>query len=365
MTSRLPGLAVIGCGYWGSKHTRVIWEMPQARLAMAVDQSQERRDYLREKYGSVEVTGDAEAAFNSDDVNGVVIATPVSTHFELARQALLAGKHVLVEKPMVTRSSEAEELIALAEARQLVLMVGHTYEYHPAVTYLRNLIRSGSLGQIHYINSSRLNLGLFQPDTNVLWDLAPHDLSIIFSLLGQAPVSVSATGQCHILPQVEDVAYALVRLANGVTAHVHVSWLDPVKVRQVTVVGSTGMAVFNDVAAEQQVQIYDKRFTIAPAGDGYADFRSGYHYGDVVLPRIPSGEPLTLECEDFARSIVNGTRPVADGYSGLRVVQALEAATRSLHADGRAEPIALPEPVVLAAQGQLGLVENGHYAADK
>jgi predicted dehydrogenase len=305
---------------------------------LAADARSERLDYIRSEYPGVAVTRSFEAVLANDEVDGVIIATPISTHFALARAALEAGKHVLVEKPLAQTSAQCMELIAIAEARDLTLMVGHTFEYHPAVTFIRQMISRGDVGEVYYVDSRRLNLGLYQPDANVLWDLAPHDLSIIFALLGSEMEGISAWGSAHVLPEVEDIVYAKMRLANGVSAHLHVSWLDPVKVRQVTVVGSEAMVVFDDVLVSEKVRIYDKRFKPTTNGDSYADFHSAYHNGDVHVPPISSAEPLKLEVLDFIHAMETGQQPRANGRSGLRVVKALEAASRSVRAAALSRP---------------------------
>jgi predicted dehydrogenase len=248
----------------------------------------------------------------------------------LARAVLQAGKHALVEKPLAMTSAQCRELNAIAEERKRVLMVGHTFEYHPAVCFMRQMIQSGSLGELYYIDSRRLNLGLYRQDANVLWDLAPHDLSIIFFLLEEVPQTIGAWGCAHVLPDVEDVVYAKMGFKSGPTAHVHVSWLDPVKVRQITIVGSDAMLVFDDVQPSEKVRVYQKRFRPRIDGDSYADFQSAYHHGDVHIPAISSSEPLKLEVLDFVNAIMTGERPRADGLHGLRVVEALEAASASL-----------------------------------
>lgn len=339
-----PRIAVVGCGYWGSKHVRVIHEARSAQLALAVDSCPERLDYVRATYPGVATARDFEAVLGQD-IDGVVLATPVSTHHALAKQALQAGKHVLVEKPLATSSAECRELIELAARQERVLMVGHTFEYHPAVVYLRQLVQSGELGNIYYIDCARLNLGLFQRDINVLWDLAPHDLSIIFYLLDQAAYSVSAQGNSHVLPNIVDVAFAHLAFPGSISAHLHVSWLDPCKVRRVTIVGSRAMVVFNDMALSEKIRIYDKRFTATSEGDRYSDYQSGYHHGQVVIPPISNAEPLCLEVEDFVAGIVTGQRVRSDGASALRVVEALEAASRSLAYQGSVE--ALPASLSL------------------
>ena len=325
-----PLLAVIGCGYWGAKHIRVSCDIREARMSMAADPRPDRLEYIHSKYPSVAVSRDIDAILNNPSIDGVIIATPVVTHFELARAVLQAGKHVLVEKPLAVTSAQCRELNAIAEERNRVLMVGHTFEYHPAVCFMRQMIQSGALGELYYIDSRRLNLGLYRQDTNVLWDLAPHDLSIIFFLLEEVAQSIGAWGCAHVLPDVEDVVYAKLGFKSGVAAHVHVSWLDPVKVREITIVGSDVMVVFDDVQPSEKVRVYQKRFSPRIDGDSYADFQSAYHHGDVHIPAISNIEPLKLEVLDFVNAIVTGKRPRADGVRGLQVVEALEAATACL-----------------------------------
>ena len=325
-----PLLAVIGCGYWGAKHIRVACDIRDAGMSMAADLRPDRLEYVRSQYPSVAVSRDIGAVLNSPSIDGVIVATPVETHFELARAVLQAGKHALVEKPLAMTSAQCRELNAIAEERKRVLMVGHTFEYHPAVGFMRQMIQSGSLGELYYIDSRRLNLGLYRQDANVLWDLAPHDLSIIFFLLEEVAQNIGAWGCAHVLPDVEDVVYAKMGFKSGATAHVHVSWLDPVKVRQITIVGSDAMLVFDDVQPSEKVRVYQKRFRPRIDGDSFADFQSAYHHGDVHIPAISNSEPLKLEVLDFVNAIMTGERPRADGVHGLRVVEALEAASACL-----------------------------------
>jgi predicted dehydrogenase len=348
-----PSLAVIGCGYWGSKHIRVGHDLG-ARMSMAADMRADRLDYVQSQYPSVAVSRDFDAILNNASVDGVIVATPAATHFQLARAVLQAGKHVLVEKPLAMTSAQCRELIAVAEERKRVLMVGHTFEYHPAVGFMRQMIRSGSLGELYYIDSRRLNLGLYRPDANVLWDLAPHDLSIVFFLLEEVAQSIGAWGCAHVLPDVEDVVYAKLGFKSGPTAHVHVSWLDPVKVRQITVVGSDAMLVFDDVEPSEKVRVYQKRFSPRINGDSYADFQSAYHHGDVHIPAISSSEPLKLELLDFVNAIMTGGQPRANGAHGLRVVEALEAASECLRLDDKHDSNGKYQPTFRRRNGSAG-----------
>ena len=352
-----PSLAVVGCGYWGAKHIRVSCDISNARVSMAADLHPDRLEYVHSQYPSVAVTRDIGALLNNPSVDGVIVATPVVTHFELARAALQAGKHVLVEKPLAMTSAQCRELNAIAEERKRVLMVGHTFEYHPAVGFMRQMIQSGSLGELYYIDSRRLNLGLYREDANVLWDLAPHDLSIIFFLMEEAAKTIGAWGCAHVLPDVEDVVYAQMGFKSGATAHVHVSWLDPVKVRQITIVGSDAMLVFDDVQPSEKVRVYQKRFRPRIDGDTYADFQSAYHHGDVHIPAISNSEPLKLEVLDFVNAITTGKRPRTDGLCGLRVVEALEAATACLRRNHKHASNGKDQPMLRRRNGSVGVSE--------
>lgn len=348
----LPGegqikVGVVGYGYWGPKLVRNLSELRQAALTWVADLDVGRLDRLRAHYPALRTTQDYDALLRSD-VEAVVVATPIRTHYRLARAALLAGKHVLVEKPLTASAREADELIALAEQRDLRLMVGHTFEYNGAIRALREVVRSGQLGQLYYVDAARLNLGLFQTDINVIWDLAPHDLSILLYVLGLDPLAVSARGAANVRPGIHDVAYLELHFPNGLLAHLHLSWLDPCKVRRVTVVGSKKMAVCNDVADDEKLRIYDKGVERPYETDQFADFHLAYRYGDVTIPHLAFPEPLRLQCEHFIDCIRTGARPQSDGRVGAKVVRILEAADRSLGHGGAREPIDLAPAASLA-----------------
>lgn len=333
-------VGIIGCGYWGPKHIRVFHELPEANLKIVCDLDEERLGQIQNQYSYVNTTTSI-ADFFQDDLDAVVISTPVCTHYKLTKEALLHDKHVLVEKPLTSNSHEARELIELADSQNRVLMAGHIYEYHPAVSYLRNLIKSGELGEIYAIDADRLNLGLFRPDVNVLWDLAPHDISIILSLLDKDPIAVSARGSGHIDDDICDVSYMELLFNNGTTANIHVSWLDPRKVRQVTIVGSKKMAIYDDISDAEKIRIYDKGLAFSIDDNGSATGTLRYRYGDVTIPFISGGEPLKLECSHFLQSIIEGKKPMSDGWAGLKVVTILEKANKSLNNGGHRE--ILPE----------------------
>lgn len=322
------GIGVIGCGYWGPKDIRVISEMPNARVVMAADLSSLRLQSIKEQYPEIHTTCDLDELLDSPAVDAVIVATPIRTHHRLARAALLKRKHVLVEKPLAASAQECDDLIDLADTVGRQLMVGHTFQFNPAVDKLRELIASGDLGRIFYIDCSRLNLGLFQRDVNVLWDLAPHDISILLHILGMEPRSVSARGASHLMKSIVDLAQVDMVFPDDILAHVRVSWLDPMKTRRITVVGSRKMAVFDDMA-DEKLRIYDKRVAMRVA-DGETDPCFDYHHGDIEVPTLDQTEPLRIQMEHLVDSIVSGKRPISDGRAGARVVSIIEAADASL-----------------------------------
>jgi len=346
----MVNVGIIGCGYWGAKHVRIFNTLPDARLTIVCDQDKEKLNQVREQYPYVARTSDYRDLF-SDSVDALVIATPVSTHYNFAREALLHGKHVLAEKPLTASNKEAVELVKLAKKQNRVLMVGHTFIYHPAVDYLRQLIQSGELGEILYIDTARLNLGLIRPDVNVIWDLAPHDISIILYILDKEPISVRASGAAHFDPTVHDVAYLELKFDKEVLAHIHVSWLDPCKVRRVTIVGSRKMAVYNDISDSEKIRIYDKGINIPTDNDNFAGWPPRYRFGDVLIPFISNAEPLKMEGSEFVRCVIEGKNPKSDGWAGLRVVNILETAQRSLMNGGGHQKLRtlLPDSVPVSA----------------
>jgi len=332
-------VGVIGCGYWGPKLARNFHELPEAALEWACDFRQDRLDHLKGLYPQVRTTHDYRDLLRSD-VDAVVIATPVSTHHRLALEALRAGKHVLVEKPIAASVQEAEEIVAEGERQGRVVMVGHTFEYNPAVEAVKAIIASGELGEIYYVNGTRVNLGLFQPDINVVWDLAPHDISILLFVLGLDPENVSARGGVYVQQRkgIHDVAYLTFYFPNGVLADVRVSWLDPCKIRHYTVVGSEKMLVYDDIA-ENKILIYDKGVEVPPYSDTEEEFHLSYRYGEAVPYPVNWGEPLKAECQHFLDCIREGKEPRSSGRIGLKVVKVLEAAQRSLLNGGVREDI--------------------------
>lgn len=332
-------VGVIGCGYWGPKLARNFHEIDEAELAWVSDLDPERLDHMTDRYPHVCATQDHRELLGSD-VDAVVIATPVSTHHDLAVEAMRAGKHVLVEKPMAASVAEAQDIVAEGERLDRVVMVGHTFEYNPAVEAVKEIIASGELGEIYYINGIRVNLGLFQPDINVVWDLAPHDVSILRFVLGMNPLEVSARGGTYVQHRegVHDVAYVTLYFPDGVMATVQVSWLDPNKIRRYTIVGSKKMLVYDDIA-EDKVLIYDKGVDKPPYSDTVEEFHLSYRYGDVTPYPVAWGEPLKAECRHFLSCIDQGNEPRSSGKVGLRVVQVLESANKSLLNGGLRETI--------------------------
>lgn len=327
-------VAVVGCGYWGSKHVRVLHSIAGVNRVVAVDGDEGILRNLAVHHPSIRSVSSFSEII--DAVDAVIVATPPRTHATVAKLALEAGCHVLVEKPMATSVTEAEELVALADDKDLVLMSGHTFEHNPAVWKLREIIQRGDLGQVFHVNTARLNLGLFQGDVNVVWDLAPHDVSILNFILDSRPNRVSAWAGAHAHHHVEDVAYLRLHFDDlGLAAQIHVSWLDPCKVRRVTVVGSRKMAVYDDLAEDERIKVFDKGVAEDDVHHGAGSDDAGrrpaaYRQGGTESPFVDFREPLLVEDEAFVRSALTGTRPSSDGRSGLAVVQILAAAQQSL-----------------------------------
>jgi predicted dehydrogenase len=303
-----------------------------ASLEYIVDLSAETRAAMAKLYPHATVTAELSEALNDPRVQGVVVAVGVRDHFDVARTALEAGKHTFVEKPLTPTAAESEELIRIAESRGLKLMVGHILRHHPAVAYMRNMIADGEISPL-YLYTQRVNLGVVRRENNAWWSLAPHDISIACDLLDAEPVSVSVCGQSYLQSGIEDVCFATVRFAGGRMAHIHVSWLDPHKIRKVTLVGAKKMVVFDDMDAQEKIRIYDKGAEVKEGVNDFADAIT-LRIGDIHIPKVGSQEPLGLECGHFLDAIRNGTKPLCDGHDGLRVVKVLEAGARSLRQGG-------------------------------
>lgn len=334
MTQDKVRIALIGCGYWGPNLARNFSLVEHGELALCADLDDQALARLQRQFPQVEMTTDVMAVLERPDIDAIALATPARTHATLALQALAAGKHVFVEKPLAMNTTDAQAMVAAATAQQRTLMVGHIFEYHPAVQYIKDLLDSGELGDLYYLYSTRVNLGRVQTDINALWSIAPHDVSIMLHLVGRLPAQVTARGQSFLNGTVEDVVFVTLEFASGALGHVHASWLDPSKTRQLTVVGSRKMVVYDDVAAEGKVKIYDKG--VYRKGEaGYGEFQYKVHSGDIMMPRLEMTEPLRLECQHFVDCVRSGSQPLTDGFNGLRVVRVLQAAQNSLESGGR------------------------------
>jgi len=329
-------VGVIGYGYWGPNLVRNFSEVAGAQIAAVSDFSADRLALVRRRYPGVTTTGDCGEMIQDPSIDAVVIATPVSSHFELAMRALEQGKHVLVEKPLAGTSSEAALLIEAAERRRLVLMVDHTFVYTAAVRKIRELVSSGALGDVYYYDSVRVNLGLFQHDVNVIWDLAVHDLAILEYVIAERPCAVSATGMSHVPGGLANIAYVTAFFENNLIAHIHVNWLAPVKLRRTLIGGSQRMIVYDDLEPSEKVKIYDKGITVKSNGpESVYKVLIGYRTGDMLAPQLDLTEALRTEAQHFVQCIEEGSRPVTDGGAGLQVVRLLEAATHSMNHRGQ------------------------------
>lgn len=345
-------VGVVGCGFWGPNLIRNFKSLPECRLALVCDLNPDRLAHMRNLYPEVATTNNFEDLVCCPDLDAVAIATPVWLHFDLARKSLLAGKHVLIEKPMASSVAQCEELIHLASSKNLTLMVGHTFIYAPAVRKIKQIVDSGDIGEVYYIGSRRLNMGLFQKDINVAWDLAPHDLSIILYVLQENPISVNCQGKAHVMPKIEDVTSMVLNFPNGSFATIWSSWLDPNKVREMVIVGSKKMIVYDDIEPLEKIKIYDKRVETPPHYNTFAEFQYSYHYGDMYSPYIKHEEPLKLECQHFLECIRNGSTPLTSGVAGLHVIQILEASSASLRMGGAKVDLPFLAPQMLSGETQ-------------
>ena len=329
------GIGVIGYGYWGPNLVRNFAECQGAAVRMVCDLRPAQLEKVQRRYPGVRVTTHPADVWNDPEVDAVVVATPVDRHFELAMASLQAGKHVLVEKPMTSTSEQANRLIDEAAKRRLVLMVDHTFVYTGAVRKMRELLETGELGDVYYYDSVRVNLGLFQHDVNVLWDLAVHDLSIMDFVLQQQPVAVSATGFAHVQGRPENIAYMTMFFDGSLIAHVNVNWLSPVKVRRTLLGGSRRMVVFDDLEASEKIKVYDRGISLNPSPENVYQMLIGYRAGDMWAPQIAVSEALTVEAAHFVACIRDGAQPITGGEAGLHVVRLLEAATESMAKQGQ------------------------------
>ncbi|MCJ7563468.1 MAG: Gfo/Idh/MocA family oxidoreductase [Candidatus Aminicenantes bacterium] len=332
-------IAQIGCGYWGINLLRCFLQNPRVSLVGVAELSQKRIGDLAKRYPAIPATSEHRELINGP-ADAVVIATPAANHFELAKECLLKDKHVFVEKPIALNVRDAEELVRLAEGRNLRLMVGHTFEYNAAVRMLRNYLEKGEVGEVYYLYGARLNLGRVQSDINAMWSLAPHDLSILLYILQKMPVAVAARGFSFLQPGIEDIVFMILDFPGDVHAHIHVSWLDPNKARLLTVVGSEKMIVYDDTSLDAKIRIFDKGITRNAVDqslgeyDSFEKFQLILRAGDVAVPHFIFPEPLQVECDHFVECIEKRQTPLTDGRDGLHVVNILEAAQQSLKSGG-------------------------------
>ncbi|HDL02973.1 MAG TPA: Gfo/Idh/MocA family oxidoreductase [candidate division Zixibacteria bacterium] len=329
-------IGIIGCGYWGPNLVRNFNALEDARVVGVSDLRPERLEYISRLYPHIKIISrDCNDILHNSGIDAVVIATPVSTHFTLGMEALENGKHILMEKPMTATTEQAEVLIETAERKNLTLMVDHTFIYTGAVRKIKELVASGELGDLYYFDSVRVNLGLFQSDVNVIWDLAPHDVSIMDHLLDQPPRMISAMGVAHFGGGIENMAYISVLYDSGLIGHVHVNWLAPVKVRKTLICGSKKMIVYDDVEPSEKVKVYNKGVDYIKKREEAYDILIQYRTGDMLAPRLELIEALNLVAGEFYDSVNDGRRPLTDGAAGLRVVKILEAANNSLKQGGK------------------------------
>lgn len=330
--SEVLRFGVIGYGYWGPNVVRNLDQLDKADVLGVSDLSASARKRVQKAYPHLEVISDPAELLSSTEIDAIAVVTPVWTHFELAKAALENGKHVFVEKPFTSTTAQAEELIELAARKNLKIMVDHTFLFTPAVRKIRQLLNEDALGRLYYYDSTRVNLGLFQHDVNVIWDLAPHDLSIMDHLISQRPEAIVATGQSH-LNGFEDMAFLTLYFPDKIIAHINVNWLSPVKIRTTLIGGEKKMLVWNDQAADDQIKIYDRGVTVT-SPEGVYNLLVNYRSGDMLAPRIERGEALTNELNYFVDCITNDETPMNDGQAGMRVVKMLEASSKSVRQRG-------------------------------
>jgi len=355
--SKPTEVGVVGCGYWGPNLVRNFRALPDCRLKSICDVSEDRLRHLKSLYPEVTAETKIDKLLEDSDLDAMVIATSVRHHFPMAKAALLAGKHTLIEKPLAASVEQCEELIAIAKKQGLVLMVGHTFLYSPAVRKIKEIIDRNDIGEIRYISARRLNLGLFQKDINVAWDLAPHDISIILYIMKEVPFSINCRGAAHITPGIEDVTSMNLHFSDQKSATIQSSWLDPKKVREMPIVGSERMIVYDDLSTQEKIKIYDVHVKRPPHYDTFAEFHYAYHYGDIYSPFIKQEEPLKTECQHFLDCIKHGRTPLTSGAKGLEVVKILEASSASIKLNGA--PIDLPSGRLAGSNSRSSLTSNG------
>ena len=326
-------LGIVGLGYWGPNLLRNFSQLDECKVKICCDLKADNRKKAESQYPDIKTTDNYDLLLKDSEIQAIVIATSAATHHKLAKQAILHGKHVFVEKPLTLGVSEAQELVQLAEQNGVKLMVGHLMEYHPAIEMLKEAVDNHDLGEIYYLYCQRVNLGKIRRDENALWSFAPHDISIIMYLLGAEPEDVSARGRAYLQEGVEDVVFVNLSFPDGKMAQIQLSWLDPHKIRRTTIVGGKKMAVFDDMEPTEKIRIYDKGVTNSPAYGSFGEALS-LRFGDIQIPYIKMVEPLKLECQRFVDCIRNDVQPRSDGLDGLRVVKVLQAAQESLDRGG-------------------------------
>jgi predicted dehydrogenase len=328
------GIGVAGCGYWGPNLARNFQRASGGTLRALCDASAKRLLHMTSLHPGVQTFADYQEFLACPGLDAVAIATPVRFHHAMAKASLMAGKHTFIEKPMAQSAKQCEELVSIAAERKLTLMVGHTFLYSSPVRKIKEIVDSGEIGTVRYISSRRLNLGLFQKDINVVWDLAPHDISIVMYIMGETPSAVNCQGRAHVTNGIEDVANLSMVFPGGGFAMIQSSWLDPKKVREMTIVGTRKMIVYDDVESLQKIKIYDQRVEVPPHYDTFDEFQYSYHYGDMLAPCVKQEEPLKVECQHFVDCIRSRKKPLTSGESGLHLVRILEAASASLKHEG-------------------------------
>jgi len=346
-------MAIVGCGYWGPNLIRNFDALSGCKIKIACDTNKDRLSHMKSLYHDIQTTSDYEDVVNNTEIDAIAIATPVRFHYDMTKKSLKSGKHTFIEKPMACSVAECEKLNRIAKDKNLIIFIGHTFIYSPPVRKIKEIINRGALGEIQYISARRLNLGLFQTDINVCWDLAPHDISIILYVMGKTPISVNCRGKAHVNPNIEDVTSMILNFENGGFAIIQSSWLDPNKIREMTFVGSRRMLVYDDLEPAESIKIYDKRVETPPYYDTFAEFHYSYHYGDMYSPYLKQYEPLKKECQHFLDCIETGDKPESSGDDGLQVVQILEAASESLKKGGT--------EIKIAALNQEPLTQDQQY----
>ncbi len=329
-------VGVIGCGYWGPNLIRNFHGQPGANLAMISDLDETRLHHVGLQYPATVKTTDYKEILANPDIDAVVVATPMTTHFPLGSAVLEAGKHLFLEKPMATSSEDCRKLNAIGKEKGLQVMVGHTFLFTPAVRKIKSLMQAGELGEVYYVNIERVNLGIFQKDANVVWDLAPHDVAMLNYLFDADPIRVSCKGKCYVQKDlgIEDVAFLCLEYPGGRMVNLHVSWLDPNKIRKVTFVGSRKMLVYDDVHPSEKIRVYDKGVDVQPHYDNFGEFQLLYRSGDIFVPRLDTVEPLKAEITHFLEIIEGKAQPISNGEHGYKVVRVLEEACESMKNDG-------------------------------